>query len=160
MPQSRKRGADTQRSRHTQKSSFRHGLVYGVPVLVDAGLIFFLSSIGRLPEEVSFINRWDKGAHFIEYYLFGFLIRRWLVNSGSLFMRNRSPYFTLLIGICYGLSDEWHQSYIPGRDSTIEDVLSDALGVVAAAVSYRTIVTNSPFVKKVDEILERKFIHE
>lgn len=75
-------------------------------------------------------------------------------------MRNRSPYFTILIGICYGLSDEWHQSYIPGRDSTAEDVLSDALGAVAAAVSYRTIVTKISFFKKFDEILERKFIHE
>lgn len=147
-------------SRHTQKSSFRHGLVYGVPVIVYAGLIFFLSSIARLPEEISFINRLDKWAHFIEYYLFGFLTRRWLVNTGSRFLSNRSLYFTILIGICYGLSDEWHQSYIPGRDSTAEDVLSDALGVIAAAVTYRTIVTRIFFVKKLDEILERKFIHE
>ncbi|MHB8908268.1 MAG: VanZ family protein [Syntrophales bacterium] len=147
-------------SRLTKKSSFRHGLVYGAPVLVYAGLIFILSALSRFPEEISFIVSFDKWAHFIEYYFFGFLIRRWLVNKRSNILRNNSLFFTMVTGICYGLSDEWHQSYVPGRNSSSEDLLFDALGILAAAVTYPAVVTMISFVKKIDEILERKFIHD
>ncbi len=123
-------------------------------------MIFFLSGISELPEEASFLHGIDKCAHFVEYYFFGFLIRRWLMNERSRSIRNSSLFFTIMIGICYALSDEWHQSYIPGRDSTNADVLSDALGIIAAAVTYRTIVTRIAFLRRFDEILERKSIHE
>jgi VanZ family protein len=143
-----------------KKSIFRHGLVYGVPVIVYAGLIFLLSSVSKLPEEVSFINGVDKWAHCIEYYFFGFLIYRWLINKRSRFIRKNAFFFTILIGICFGLSDEWHQSYVPGRDATIGDVLADSLGIIAAAVTYHTTIKRISFLKKIDETLERKFVHE
>ena len=45
---------------------------------------------------------------------------------------------TLMIGMCYGVSDEWHQSFIPGRVASIWDALFDAVGIAAAVfdVSY------------------------
>ena len=45
---------------------------------------------------------------------------------------------TLLIGMRYGVSDEWHQSFKPGRVASIWDVLFDAAGIAAAVfyVSY------------------------
>ena len=161
VPQNTRRDVEERgRIRRTKKSSFRHGLVYGVPVIVYAGLIFLLSSVSKLPEEVFFINSVDKWAHCIEYYFFGFLIRRWLINKRSSFVRKNSLFFTILIGICFGLSDEWHQSYVPGSDATIGDVLFDALGIIAAAVTYHTTITRISFLKKFDETLERKFVHE
>lgn len=36
----------------------------------------------------------------------------------------------LLIGILYGMSDEWHQMYVPGRTPDLADWLADAFGVV------------------------------
>ncbi len=38
------------------------------------------------------------------------------------------------------ISDEWHQSFIPGRDASIWDVLSDAVGVAAAVFTYHVIM--------------------
>ena len=34
----------------------------------------------------------------------------------------------LLIAVLYGLSDEYHQSFIIGRNAAIEDVVADGLG--------------------------------
>ena len=33
-----------------------------------------------------------------------------------------------LLTIIYSLSDEWHQSFMPGRTASLDDVLIDALG--------------------------------
>jgi VanZ family protein len=143
-----------------KKSSFRRGFVYGAPVIFYAALIFFLSSVSKFPEEVSFINGIDNWSHCIEYYFFGLLICRWLINERNRFIKKNAHLFTILIGICFGLSDEWHQSYVPGRDATIGDVLADSLGIIAAAVTYHTTIKRISFLKKIDETLERKFVHE
>jgi len=34
----------------------------------------------------------------------------------------------LLLSVLYAVSDEWHQSYVPGRSATIQDVLVDTAG--------------------------------
>ncbi len=35
----------------------------------------------------------------------------------------------------YGLSDEWHQSFVPGRDASLGDWLADTIGAVLAATA-------------------------
>jgi VanZ family protein len=128
--------------------------------MVYAGLIFLLSSFSHFPEEVPLFIGYDKLAHFIEYYIFGILICRWLLNKKNLLVRKHALFMTLLIGICYGVSDEWHQSFIPGRCATIWDVLFDAVGIVAAVFKYRITGKRDSSLNKLDKILERKFIHE
>jgi VanZ family protein len=47
--------------------------------------------------------------------------------------RTRRPlsFFLLaLAGIVYGASDEWHQSFVPGRTPSAGDILADSVGVV------------------------------
>jgi len=36
----------------------------------------------------------------------------------------------------YGVSDEWHQSFVPLRDASIRDWMTDLLGGAAGAMSY------------------------
>lgn len=45
----------------------------------------------------------------------------------------------MLIGAIYGLSDEWHQSFVPGRDCSVYDVAADALGVLSAVVTFKMV---------------------
>jgi VanZ family protein len=37
--------------------------------------------------------------------------------------------------IAYAASDEWHQSFVPGRTATAEDVAIDGIGVALAALA-------------------------
>jgi VanZ family protein len=42
--------------------------------------------------------------------------------------------------VAFGISDEWHQSFVPGRSADVLDVLADAAGGalgVAAALKMR-----------------------
>lgn len=36
------------------------------------------------------------------------------------------------ISAVYGISDEWHQSFVPGRSPDVRDVVADTLGAVLA----------------------------
>ena len=36
---------------------------------------------------------------------------------------------TLLAGVFYAISDEWHQSFVPNRESSVHDVMADGVGV-------------------------------
>jgi VanZ family protein len=93
-------------------------------------MIFILSSqsldfIGQGP-----FPQWDKFAHATEYALFCFLLLRALRKA---FPRAVSPAIAVsavLIAVAYGASDEFHQSFVPHRDSEVFDVLADGGGAI------------------------------
>ena len=89
------------------------------------GVIFWASSQpggGDLPE-------WSRVvAHFSEYALLGALWL-WALHPGI--GRTAWP-AAAAISIVYAVSDEIHQSFVPGRFSDPFDVLVDSLGVAAA----------------------------
>ena len=67
-----------------------------------------------------------KSAHCFEYFILGCL----LLNG--FFTRNRmrrAIIFSLLFGVCYAASDEFHQLFVPGREMHFLDVLIDSTGV-------------------------------
>jgi VanZ family protein len=118
-------------------SQWHRQLYYGGPVLVYAAAIFYLSSLTNFPESVPSFFGFDKLAHFAEYGLFGWLICRWFVTSAEPSFKKHALLLSVFFGICYGLSDEWHQSFVPGRDASPWDLLFDSMGVLAAAFTYR-----------------------
>jgi VanZ family protein len=122
-----------------KESLFLQRLYYGGPVVAYAGLIFFLSSLSRFPDAVPSFFGFDKIAHFVEYYIFGWLLYRWFSSPDGVLGRRRVLFMTLLVGIGYAAGDEWHQSFVPGRDASFFDALFDASGIAAAAATYPVI---------------------
>jgi VanZ family protein len=131
-----------------KESNIWHQLSYRAPVLSYAGLIYLLSSISTLPFVIPSFFGFDKLANFSEYYFFGCVIYRWLLAERCCFANRYCFALTIVIGTCYGLSDEWHQSFVPGRDATLWDALFDTLGISSAAVTYPLIIKKIPFWKK------------
>lgn len=70
-----------------------------------------------------------KTAHFTEYAVLGGLLT-------LLFrcLRVRGIGLPVLCGALYAVSDEWHQSFSPGRSSAWMDVLIDACGVLLGTI--------------------------
>lgn len=89
------------------------------------GLIFYLSDQPQLLPTVSpYI--WDKGAHMAEYGVLAIFWCRALRGEGlgwTLVL-----VLALLATSAYGLSDEWHQSFVPMRSSDPRDWLADTIG--------------------------------
>jgi VanZ family protein len=91
--------------------------------------IFYLSSLHQapLPPGVS-----DKPAHAFGYLGFGFVIARALAGGLPPILTPRQALIGLAIAALYGVTDEWHQSFVAGRSADIADWYSDAIGSAIA----------------------------
>ncbi len=91
------------------------------------GLLYYLSDQPRLrlphvpPSS-------DTLAHVTAYAVLGWL---WTVALRETWVRCSSltaVLLALIFTLGYGLSDEWHQSFVPGRVSSTVDVVADMIG--------------------------------
>jgi VanZ family protein len=72
-----------------------------------------------------------KGWHVTEFFmltLFTVSAVKWWRNA----ITDWSIVGSMLPCIAFAASDEWHQSFIPDRFGTLQDVLIDSLGICAA----------------------------
>jgi VanZ family protein len=79
----------------------------------------------------------DKVMHAGAYGVLA-ILSVWALTGGRL--RSASGTVLLaawLISTAYGATDEWHQSFVPGRQPDGADLLADALGALAAAGAIR-----------------------
>jgi len=106
-----------------------------ISVLLYAVLIFILSSRPDLPDMDFFIEINDKVAHIILYTPLGFLLRRALSLHKNM-TAFQTAVLTLIIGVLYGISDELHQAFVPGRYADAADVLADAVGVLFGSTAF------------------------
>lgn len=93
-------------------------------------LIFWMSSQQR---PAVFGGTPDFILHGSGYFLFGALAIR-AVGRGLASPRSFAVLAAgVVIAVLYGASDEWHQSFVPGRDASLRDLLADSAGAIAAA---------------------------
>ncbi|WP_080840335.1 VanZ family protein [Cohnella massiliensis] len=110
-----------------------------LPAVVVMAVIFILSS--RTGDELDTVLPWvqklfpwlesfDPG-HYAAYfvlalsYAFGFGFRRMNVGRSLL---------VVLMSLLYGVTDEWHQSFVPNRTPDLADLLHDGIGAAVAVV--------------------------
>lgn len=103
------------------------------PALLWMGLIFLLSS--RTPEQLPNFGPFDllvkKGSHAVGYAVLGMLLW-WALRM------SRRPFLWALLGAAvYALSDEWRQTFVPGRRGSLVDVLIDSLGALVGLLLLR-----------------------
>lgn len=94
------------------------------------GLIFYLSSLSSPPGQDVFPGQ-DKAEHFVVYFVLGVLL--------SIAMRMRSARWSTAAGCAYGITDEFHQHFVPGRSADVPDLLVD-FAAVAVGVALMMIV--------------------
>jgi len=105
-------------------------------------LLFVLSSLpsSAVPSFGLFDILLKKGGHFLGYailslaYLYA-LPRQWPLRTRGL--------VAVLLAVLYALSDEYHQSFTPGRRPSLLDVGIDALGASAAMLLITRYSPNS-----------------
>ena len=101
-------------------------LKFWFPVILYSAIIFYISSWENLGTPIPGLYI-DKVFHLLEYIPFGFLLTRALTGTKE---GRVSVFFILVVLLTfgYGLSDEFHQSFVPGRESTLGDALADTIG--------------------------------
>ncbi|MCX6031937.1 MAG: VanZ family protein [Chloroflexi bacterium] len=89
------------------------------------GLIFYLSSRADYPNLTppGWPETQDVVAHLVIYATLALLWERALRGTGV----RRPALWAFAIAVLYGLSDEFHQSFVPGRTATVFDAATDAV---------------------------------
>ena len=103
---------------------------YWIPVAIFYIMILIGSSIpGKHLKKIAEFTP-DKLFHALEYFVFGYLVIRWLVNDYSSTQKSKLIGITLLVGAFAGFSDELYQQLTPGRFPDVWDWALDFTGVV------------------------------
>ncbi len=95
------------------------------PAALWAGVLFLLSE-AQLDPGPGWLALNDKVVHLGLYGVLGATLA-WGLRRGASSLR---PLPLILLGVAYGVLDEWHQSFVPGRDPSTGDVLADAAGLI------------------------------
>jgi VanZ family protein len=98
-----------------------------LPALLYMVAIFISSCFHHVP--LPFIDRLsvDKIYHGLEYLVLGYLVLRAL-EQGFLMYGGWMVVLGIFIATIYGISDEVHQLYVPGRYFGWWDLTADAVG--------------------------------
>jgi VanZ family protein len=104
-------------------------LLWGL-VVAHMALIFTASASSDpgLPGNVS-----DKLVHLAAYGVLAALVLNALASGTLDGYTVPRALLAIAIAVLYGVSDELHQSFVPGRTPDARDVLADAAGAVIAA---------------------------
>jgi VanZ family protein len=126
--------------KHTRPSAGRKYSIRWIrflPAVLWMAVIFILSS--RSGSELStwmpYVNRVLPGLkgfdpmHYVAYFVLALTVAYGL---GSLSWTWKGFLLNVVICVLYGLSDEWHQSFVPNRSPEWADIGRDAIGSAAA----------------------------
>ena len=105
------------------EAAWRWGPVVGLM----AGIFFVssLSDLHALPGGLS-----DVGAHALVYGALGVALARALRDSGTGSLSRRAALAAVALTVAYGVTDELHQRFVPGRFAEWRDLTADTGGAV------------------------------
>jgi VanZ family protein len=101
------------------------------------GVIYFVSaqpSLPRAPEPLLDLLL-KKGGHLLAYGVLAWLYLRALAGEAN--PSDRLRLISLALAVAYAASDEFHQSFVPGRGPSLVDVFIDSLGAMLALLLER-----------------------
>jgi VanZ family protein len=113
----------------------KKGMIFFIgPPLFYMIVIFILSSIPNLQPPDLGLSFEDKIAHMLEYSVLGVLLARAALwgkpPSAAVFIT------VFCIGMLYGISDEFHQWFVPNRFASPWDAAADMVGILLGETVY------------------------
>ncbi|MBP7862925.1 VanZ family protein [bacterium] len=110
-------------------------------VIVWMGVIFAFSHQANSSEKTAVVfggfNIFArKMGHISEFGALYLLLRQALRKHIDI---KKATYLAVLLAILFAASDEWHQSFVPGRSACVEDVMLDSSAVLVAFLCVNTI---------------------
>lgn len=101
------------------------------PVVGYMYAIYSVSSLSQLPQTPVPFS--DKHWHALAYFGLAVLWARALARDRPSSLTARLCLSAAAGASVYGISDELHQAFVPGRDASVWDLLADVVGALTAA---------------------------
>jgi VanZ family protein len=96
--------------------------------------IWFLSSQSTLPQPKGIFGV-DKIQHFIAYFVLAVVVGLWFSPERWQKWAWKPFFISVAIAALYGIIDEVHQYFVPGRESDVWDWLADSIGAVLGSLA-------------------------
>ena len=109
---------------------------YWLPVVLCASVIFYFSSLPGTSIPSLFLFQ-DILFHFLVYLILGLFFSRALGNTIFGIASTKILIFTFIFTFFYGISDEFHQYFVPNRNASVLDVFIDGLGGLSGGMFYK-----------------------
>ncbi len=116
---------------------------YGWTFLLVAycGLIYYMSDQSRwLVPVPDLFNMQDKLIHALAYAVMALLFwqagKAWMMHRGRVEWRLLALLCVIFCSL-YGMTDEWHQSFVEGRDGSVYDWMADTLGSLLLTITLK-----------------------
>jgi VanZ family protein len=124
---------DSIRSTRPARTAAQTFIRFWLPAVALCAAIFVQSAyppLGQIPPWPHI----DKVLHAFVYGMLGVLICRALSTIRPLSANKwRLVVYAVALTTLYGLSDEWHQSFVPGRHASAADLLADFIGALVGS---------------------------
>jgi VanZ family protein len=112
-----------------------------LPGFLIAGMIWILSSQSVLPRPKGMLG-FDKAAHLAAYAALAAALALWYSREQWQARPFRRLVLIVALSAVYGIGDEIHQYFVPGRDCSLWDWIADVLGAVLGAGAAALICRN------------------
>jgi VanZ family protein len=112
--------------------------ITAMPFFLATVAIFIASHQSKI--EIPNVNIWDfdKILHLIAYFVYTILLMIYLNGNFDL-TKGKILLITFGIATVFAISDEIHQSFIPGRTASVYDFLADLIGIALAMFFHRKV---------------------
>ncbi|MBW2214022.1 MAG: VanZ family protein [Deltaproteobacteria bacterium] len=104
--------------------------------LLYMALIFVISSFEVEVPGIEHVPLQDKGIHFVEYGVLGWLCAAASSRTWASAAIWKTATFAVFVSVLWGLSDEIHQALVPGRSPELGDVIADLFGSIVGVSSW------------------------
>ena len=110
----------------------KHSKISWTITLLIAIGIFYMST-----KTASSLPSYGSNLYSLLYHLLAFFFLALFLSISLIKGKNKSfILISLTSAILYALSDELHQFFVPGRNSSLQDVFIDAVGISFASLIY------------------------
>jgi VanZ family protein len=119
--------------------------------------VLFALSSRTLPPRAAVFPDW--ATHGGAYAALCVLCCRALAGGLGAALRRGDALLAVVFSVVYGMSDEYHQSFVPGRDATAWDVAKDAVGALVGAWLYARVIVPRFRLQQHGEALQHREAH-
>jgi CheY-like chemotaxis protein/VanZ family protein len=116
----------------------KRAIRFWIPVFLWAAVISCLSSIPAEYFPQIPVQHVDKIVHFIEYTVLGWLLIRAFKHSRPGVGDVMLVAVSIILITAFAMSDEWHQTFLPGRVGDFSDVVLDTISSGIGIFFYLT----------------------
>ncbi len=110
-------------------------IFYWAAAITYALIIFLLSSLsGSQTDRFYLFKNSDKVIHIMVYSVLCLLLNRAFFFTFKNSVKRYVPIIAIFISIVYAITDEFHQSFVPGRYASMDDIFADGIGAVISQI--------------------------